>query len=67
MRDMGARVESVERRTEQNSSGLCNLHEMLHVFANLLISAVDSEVERKLEERLGGRASPGTDSSRSRE
>jgi hypothetical protein len=40
---------------------------MLHVFANLLISAVDSEVERKLEERLGGRASPGTDSSGSRE
>ena len=42
-----------ELKTEQNTSGLCNLREMLHVFANLLINAVDIEVERKLDERLG--------------
>ena len=53
MNDIRAKVDSIELKTEQNASGLCNLREMLHVFANLLINAVDREVERKLDERLG--------------
>ena len=61
MNDIRAKVEAIERKTEQNSAGLCNLREMLHVFANLLINAVDSEVERALDERLG--ASPSSSES----
>ena len=62
MKDIGEQVKSIEIKMEENNSALCD---MLHVFANLLINAVDTEMERKIEERLGECASSNTDSSRS--
>ncbi len=65
MKDLRAQISSIEIKTEQNASAICGLRDMLDVFANLLIPAVDREMDRKIEERLGGCSSPSTDSSRS--
>jgi hypothetical protein len=66
MKDMKQQIESIQTQTEQTSLAICSLREMLDVFSNLFISAVDTEIDRKIEQRLGGRASPmSTDSSRS--
>ena len=53
MKDIKQQVRSIQLTTEQNTSALCSLREMLDVFANLFITEVDSQIDRKIEERLG--------------
>lgn len=57
MKDIKQQVRSIQLTTEQNTSALCSLREMLDVFANLFITEVDSQIDRKIEERLGASSS----------
>ncbi len=57
MKDIKQQVRSIQLTAEQNTSALCSLREMLDVFANLFITEVDSQIDRKVEERLGASSS----------
>jgi hypothetical protein len=57
MKDIKQQVRSIQLTTEQNTSALCSLREMLDVFANLFITEVDSQIDRKIKERLGASSS----------